>query len=140
MNRMQLLLQELDLLNLPKNSYVIVGSGPLAIRGIREPQDLDIMVNDELWEKLVSQYGITSKENGVKVITISQNIEALGSMTFSNTSPELPTVNEQINEAEIIEGHRFQSISHFKLFKKKMGREKDLNDIKLLGEWENSQN
>jgi hypothetical protein len=42
-------LKELDF---PLGEYVLVGSGPLAARGIREASDLDIAVTDKLWRQL----------------------------------------------------------------------------------------
>ncbi len=42
------LLNELGALNLPSDSYIIVGSGQLVVREMREPNDLDILVNDAL--------------------------------------------------------------------------------------------
>ncbi|GAF93599.1 unnamed protein product, partial [marine sediment metagenome] len=55
-------LDELKRLDLPKDKYAIFGSGPLAIRGLRENRDLDIIVKPELWEKLVNEYPIEAME------------------------------------------------------------------------------
>jgi len=41
-------LDELKSLNLPKDKFAIFGSGPLAIRNMRENKDIDIIVNREL--------------------------------------------------------------------------------------------
>jgi hypothetical protein len=134
MSNIKDLLEELDLLKLPKDKYVVVGSGPLGIRGIRESQDLDILVDDKLWDELSNKYDVIDK-NGNAVIRISDNIEALGSKTFPNESPENPTLDEQIREAELIKGHPFQSIEHFKFFKEMGRRQKDLDDVILLQNW-----
>ena len=55
-------LNELEQLNLPKGKYVIFGSGPLSIRGLRENHDLDILVTEDLWNKLSEQYPIKKKQ------------------------------------------------------------------------------
>ncbi len=134
MSRFNELLAELETLKLPRDKYVIVGSGPLGARGIRESQDLDILVDDDLWENLSNKYGILNK-NGNIVIEISDTIEALGRKTFPNQSPNNPTVEEQIRGAEIIDDYPFQSIKHFKFFKEIGRRQKDLDDVILLQNW-----
>ena len=45
-------LDELLELELPSAEYAIFGSGPMAIRNLRENNDLDILVKEELWLKL----------------------------------------------------------------------------------------
>jgi hypothetical protein len=137
MSKINNLLEELKLLELPEDSYVIVGSGPLGIRNIREVKDLDILVNDNLWNKLASKYGIISKD-GNKVIKVSDDIEVLGNETFPSSLLDDPSVEDQIVSAELINGHPFQSISHFQYFKKMGKRQKDLDDIKLLQDWVDS--
>lgn len=134
MARIQILLNELDTFNLPVTEYVIIGSGPLAIRDIRETNDLDILVNDELWDKLSKKYAIVEK-NGFQFIHLSRNIEVHGKKSFPKTSGEDPSQEENINDAEIIENHPFQSIKHFLYYKRKGTREKDVNDVMLLENW-----
>lgn len=42
----QKLLEELKDLDLPSGEYVVVGSGALGARSIRDPKDLDILVSN----------------------------------------------------------------------------------------------
>ena len=49
-------LAELKALNLPLGHYAIFGSGPLAVRGIREAADLDIIVSESLWKELLPKH------------------------------------------------------------------------------------
>ena len=49
-------LQELDKLELSKDTYAITGSGPLAIRGLRLADDIDILVKNIIWEELKKKY------------------------------------------------------------------------------------
>ena len=39
-------------INLSVGQYAVFGSGPLAVRGIRPANDLDLIVKDELWREL----------------------------------------------------------------------------------------
>jgi len=54
--KIDILLAELDKLNLPDDQYAITSSGPLAIRGIREANDLDIIVTPKVWTELSKKY------------------------------------------------------------------------------------
>src|SRR3990167_8631640 len=53
------LLKQLEKLNLPKDQYIIVGSGPLGIRNIRISDDLDVLVTETLWEQLKKKHPLT---------------------------------------------------------------------------------
>jgi len=45
-------LDELKALALPPDQYAVFGSGPMAVRGIREANDLDLIVKESLWDDL----------------------------------------------------------------------------------------
>jgi len=40
--------------------------------------------------------------------------------------------DEQIAKADIIDGHRYVNLDMITVFKKALGREKDLNDLELI--------
>ncbi|MGM0482836.1 MAG: hypothetical protein ACQEP6_03180, partial [Patescibacteria group bacterium] len=44
-------------LDLPKDSYAIFGSGPLAVRGLKVLNDIDVVVTDEFFTTLAEKYG-----------------------------------------------------------------------------------
>lgn len=136
-------------LNFPLGQYAITGSGPMGIRNLRKINDIDIIVSQELWDKLVKEYGVTkSKLNEsieIQKIVISPEIEAFGESSFISFSFKKnkidnnandPTVTERIKAAEIINGLAFESLEHNIYFKQKMGREKDLKDIEMIKAWQ----
>ena len=45
-------LMELDSLNIPKEDYIIFGSGPMAIKGLIEPSDLDVVVRENVYKEM----------------------------------------------------------------------------------------
>jgi len=114
-------LEELKELNLPDKEYAIFGSGPLAIRGMREPEDLDIIVTKELYEKLKEKY--PEKDRGIFI----NNIEIISPDASIVENPE-----EIIKRAELIKGFRFTLLKDIIAWKKNMKRPKDINDIKLI--------
>lgn len=127
------LLEELNLFNLPKDEYVLVGSAPLAIREIRDAHDLDVLVSDDLWKTLAQKYPINT-DHGFNKLILSPDIDVLGDgSVFKN--PQIASFEEMIKTADIISGHKFLNLELLKKFKTKMGREKDLNDIELIDQY-----
>lgn len=125
-------LAELDKLGLPKDKCVIVSSGALAIRGLREAYDLDVLVTEDLWNELKTKYKLT-KTHPV------ENIE-LGDIQLMHTgswylNPELTNIDEIFDTADEINGHKFASLEIIKKVKKHEGREKDLRDVELIEEY-----
>ncbi len=126
-------------LNLPIGQYAITGSGALGIRNLREIGDIDIIVTEALWNVIVSKYGITI-ENGVKKVIFPDGIvEALGECSYIalQNDQDAPTITSRIVQAEIIEGLPFESLDHVLYYKRKMGREKDMKDLKLIEKFVN---
>lgn len=123
------LLEELDKLDLPKDKYAITSSGTLAIRGIRQAKDIDLVVTEDLWEELGAKYGI--KEKPICDSIHLDDIEVLGNFSGEN----LFSVDEQIAHADIIDGRRYVSLDMIIAFKTALGREKDLKDLELIKEY-----
>lgn len=124
-----LLLRELDKLNLPKDKYAITNSGCLAVRGIRNANDVDIIVSDDLFNQLSIKHIVTKSDTGAGKINISENVEVIGNFK----SP--PYAEELIESSDIIDNRRYVELKWIRYFKEKRGREKDLNDIKLIDEY-----
>lgn len=120
---------ELQELKLPTGHYAVTASGPLGIRGIRDVDDLDLIVDDELWEQLSQKH----KPEGQR-IQVSSNVEASREQGFE-PDPSGPTVAEQINTAEMISGIPFVQLDHLIYWKTKMGRNKDKRDLELIRDW-----
>lgn len=118
-------------LGLPTGRYAITASGPMGVREIREIGDIDLVVDDDLWNELGSAYPII-QEHGVTKIRISQDIEVLSEGSFGPREAGQPSVAEQIAQADSIDGLPFVSLRHVLYFKRKMKREKDERDIAAL--------
>jgi hypothetical protein len=118
-------LVELKSCKLPVGAYAIFGSGPMAIRGIRENRDIDIIVTPELWENLSKTFPKCELETGLK---LSENIEAWISWVGFSTE-ELVALIEQ---AEVFDGFPFVPLEYVIHYKSIQGREKDIEDITLI--------
>lgn len=115
-------LSDLKKLNLPSDKYAVFGGGPLAIRGLRDNEDLDIIVKRELWNKLIKKYG---SNNGRSIVIGKIEI-------WADWLPWLDDINKLIDSADIIEGMRFVRLDYVLGWKRKANRAKDRNDIKLI--------
>jgi hypothetical protein len=123
-------ISELKQLNLPIGEYVIVSSGPLAIRNIRECSDLDVLVSNTLFENFSQRHEILDA-GPLRKISIG-NIDLLNK---PDVSDEVYSISQQIADAEVIEGVPFQKLDTCIYFKKKSAREKDLRDLELIEEY-----
>ena len=118
-------IEELEALKLPIGEYAIFGSGPLAVRRIRESQDIDIIVKKILWNELTNKHQNALRENPIRI--------QIGNVAIYNSWLDLTDkMNEMIDRAEIIEGLPFVRLEYVIKWKESMGREKDRNDIELI--------
>lgn len=116
-------------LNWPLGSYVVYGSAPMAMVGLREAGDIDFFVSKELFEVL--------QKDGWKQITKSPTDKPLTSGDFEahdnwNFSHYKPTLEHLIATADIIEGIPFANIHEVRKWKAGSGRPKDHTDIVLI--------
>lgn len=127
---MKQLLKELKKLNFPSDQYAIFGSGPMGIRGLKEINDLDVVVSGGLYEKLKNKF----KEEKPGQIKIG-NVEIFPCWNALIEKPE-----EVIKRAENIHGFKFITLPDLIQWKSKMGREKDKKDIEIIEEFLNGEN
>lgn len=126
-------LQNLKALNLPPKEFVIVSSGSLAVRGIREAKDLDVIVSDKLWTELTKRYSVFEKD-GVQRIDCGNDIEILENDSGKTITHLIP-VSEVFANADTIDGIQYMNLEQLKKIKLHFGREKDLKDIALIDEY-----
>lgn len=127
-DKFQELLKEFKKLDLPNREYAIYGSGPIVVRGLRETGDLDVIVTESLYKKLAKKYGEDEKYQKGRRIKIG-NIEIYAVAYWEAETEKLA---QALQNAEKINGLRYVALTDLIDLKKKMGREKDLKDIKLI--------
>ncbi len=125
-------LKQLTKLNLPQDQYVIVGSGSLGIREIRESHDLDVLVTEELWKHLKENFPLTKTEP-VENIDIG-DVQILGHGSMFRQA-DIASVETIIATADVFSGHKFINLELLKKFKQREGRDKDLKDIELINRY-----
>jgi len=131
--------KEIKKLDFPFGKYVIVGSGPMAARGIREVHDIDIVVTPDLFDKLkkegweIKQWTYPGTEGRIYL----QNgiIEIYLGVNYGNFNP---TTEELIARANVIKNIPFATLEDIIQFKSAYNREKHLKDIELIKEYLNN--
>jgi len=121
--------EELMKLHLPKGSYALFGSALLSAYNLREAKDLDIIVTQDLWEKLAKQYADHLKNDPVRIHM--GNIEI-----FKDWMILTHRIEEMIKSADFIEDIPFVRIEYVLAWKRWRGRPKDIKDVQQLEEIE----
>jgi len=117
------LLKKVKELRLPSGEYAVFGSAVLAVRGLREAPNIDLIVSDRLWQKLLDER--QPDEEGF----IRYGVVKISNWWFAPTRKDIPTM---IAEAEEIEGLPFARIEEVLAYKKDLSREKDKNDVEII--------
>jgi hypothetical protein len=127
------ILQKVKALQLPKDSYVVFGSCPLAIAGIREANDIDLLVSDEVFAKL-EKVGWQELHKSANDKPLTHDVfEAHKDWNFSSYSPTLAHV---LASARVVENIPFASLDEVRKWKISSGRPKDLSDVALIDQYE----
>ena len=120
-------------LNLPKKSYIVFGSCPLAIAGIREANDIDLYLTPEAYEVLKAR-GWRELKKGPRDVPIVYDVfEAHNNWNFGKSYN--PTLTELQATATIIEDVPFASLEEVRKWKISSGRPKDLTDVELIDKY-----
>lgn len=129
-------LATLEALNLDPEEYLITGGAVLAVHEMRDCDDLDIVCSDKLAEELKARF----PEVSVQTLSLGQQAMLIQGIEFMFNFKEEGrpwTTDQQIKEADIIGGKRYQTLEKSKFFKHQMSRPKDLQDIRLIEMYEN---
>lgn len=128
--------KEIAKLNFPPDQYIIVGSGIMAVKGIREANDLDIIVTPELFEKCKiegweihpwTKEGIPGKEwlkKGIIDLYVQLSLKGGG-----------VSAKELLRDAEFINSVPFITLENHMKYKAEFGRPQDLADIQMIKDY-----
>ena len=125
------LFQKVKELDLPLGRYALFGSAPMGVRGLKECQDIDIIVNKELWDKF------SKKLEWEKKKSIDSGSEYLQNNDIElwkdwKAGARVWDIENLISEAEIIDDLPFVKLERVLEWKKSNGRNKDIKDLKII--------
>jgi len=127
------LIGKIKALNFSVGEYAVVGSAVLEVLGIKKSKDTDILVSDNLFEKLKLTGKYQQEERYGKLFLLSDNNVDISNRFFvGNYNPDEKIL---INSSFLVEGVPFVQLEEIIKFKKEIGSEKDLLDIKLIEEY-----
>jgi hypothetical protein len=127
------IIQEIKELSLPDGEYIISGSGALSVRGIREHNDIDILISQKLWDDLLenNNWSINDKYD-TTIVHPGGYFEAKTALEWMDNKP---TLEDLLPRADYFENIAFMSLQDLKESKIELGREKDLKDIPMIDEY-----
>lgn len=123
------IIQKVKELNLEPGSYIVFGSCPMALAGIRESSDIDFLATAEVRERF--------KKEGWQEVDKGPNDKPLAKGDYEihdqwNFSSYQPTLEQLLATATVVEGVPFASLEEVRKWKQSSGRPKDLKDIELI--------
>ena len=125
-------IQEVNKLNLKDGEYIVVAGGILDALGIRVTKDVDLVVTDEVyerlknegWEEIERNYGEKKKTVLVRGVYEIDTFWIDGSGKLS--------LEKLLKESQLVGGVTFVNLGMLLRWKKWANREKDQRDIKLI--------
>jgi hypothetical protein len=117
-------------LQFPEGSYVVYGSGPLALHGIREVNDVDMLVTKELKATLKSSGWNEVNKGPNDTPATNGTVEAHDTWSFCEYSS---TLDELLSRATVQDGVAFASLED--VLKWKLASptsDKNLRDIESI--------
>jgi predicted nucleotidyltransferase len=119
---------------LEKDDFAIFGSGPMYIRDLRDKiKDLDLIVNQKGWNKLIQHYKSKKTNSGFGSVIIIKGEKEIE--IFDMWGPGKWDLDELIKTSDKIEEVNFVTLENVLKWKKEMNREKDVEDIKKINEF-----
>lgn len=133
MDKQNPLIQTLLSLELPTDDYAVFGSGTMFAYGIKDlGHDIDLIARGKAWEKALTLGNAeTTKLGGHKVVTLFDGeVEIFNGWTSGEWD-----IDVLIDTADIIDGIRFVTLANVVKWKKEMGRDKDLEHIRMIEDY-----
>ncbi|MDB5176323.1 MAG: AraC family transcriptional regulator [Candidatus Saccharibacteria bacterium] len=128
----QEIIEKVKALKLPHGSYVVFGSCPLAVVGIREANDIDLYVTSEVLQSFKQQgWQQVHKGPGDKPYT-SDDYEAHDNWNFS---PYSPSLEHLLETAMVVDGVSFASLQEVRKWKLASGGPKHLKDVSSIDDY-----
>lgn len=116
-------------LGLPHGSYVVIGGGVLEALHLRETNDVDLVVSEHVYTQYHKKGWREYVQDDGKRVLSHHGYQLM--LTYVGKS-----LKDLAAHAFLLHGVRFMSVSDLIACKKAVGREKDLEDVRLLQEFE----
>lgn len=125
-------IEEFKKLGLAVDEYALIGSSVLELHGIRPARDIDFVGLPKVLHDLRRRGWKTKRFFWgwpFRQAVQSGDFECYSNVKYRSHRPE---TEEIISRADVIDGVSYMSLADLAAFKLALGREKDLNDIRLI--------
>lgn len=121
-------------LDLPTGDYAVFGSGPMIVRGVIEPtNDLDVVSRGAAWAAALKLGQLVDlPELDITVATFFDGAITVGTEWAIGDFD----VDQLIDTADVIDGIPFVRLEHVVAYKQIARRDKDLEHLERLAEYE----
>ncbi|QCT40476.1 hypothetical protein FBF24_01030 [Candidatus Saccharibacteria bacterium oral taxon 488] len=122
-------------LGLPLDQIIIIGSGILDQLGIRQSIDIDVAARSEVLEKLAHDDGWIEKVDKHQrqyLVKCDGSVEVWDGWEIDGRVVEY---DELLDYAVEYDGVKFVNLDFLRRWKNWRGREKDIQDVRLIDEW-----
>ena len=129
--------ENLEKIGLDAENAIVIGSGILSALGLRESQDIDVVVDEVAYERLSVDAQFKKADNHGHEVLVGSLFE-IGKSWF--VLGKEWTFDDFLNHSVVIEGVRYATIQFILDVKKSWAlepdaRQKDKDDIKLIEEY-----
>ena len=115
----------------PKNQMLIIGSGAMALLGLRRNKDIDVWVTDSVIKKVAQDKNFIAKKSKMDGSTLYETKD--GKIEIGSTlGIKGEDIKEHLKRAVLLYGIHFHSPEDVLKWKKAVNRPKDKKDIELL--------
>lgn len=122
-------------LGLPLDQMIIIGSGILDQLGIRQSADIDVATNREALEEIARSDGWVEKLDKNQrryLVKYDGSVEVWDGWEINGRIVEY---DELLGYAVEYDGVKFVNLDFLRRWKNWRGREKDIQDVRLIDEW-----
>ena len=122
-------------LGLPLDQMIIIGSGILDQLGIRQSADIDVATNREVLEEIARSDGWVEKLDKNQRQYLVKHDGLVEIWDGWEIDGRVVEYDELLDYAVEYDGVKFVSLDFLRRWKNWRGREKDIQDVRLIDEW-----
>lgn len=122
-------------LGLPLDQMIIIGSGILDQLGIRQSADIDVATNREALEKIARSSGWAEKLDKNQRQYLVKHDGSVEIWDGWEIDGRVVEYDELLDYTVEHDGVKFVSLDFLRRWKNWRGREKDIQDVRLIDEW-----
>ena len=125
--------ERLNRAGLPTSETIVIGSGAMALKGLRAARDIDVVVTDALFQQLAAAGWKRGKQGSSSYALIRGDVEVW--MDWSVDGTGRPTFEDLLPNTQLEAGIRFVTLVYLRQRKLERGTEKDKQDVELIDDY-----